>query len=349
MTARARTGVAAALALLVLLVAGCGTADRSTSPPAGDEDGLVVYSGRSEKLVKPLLDMFTQQTGVQLSVKYGSSAELAAQLLEEADKTPAALFLSQDAGALGALQDAGRFVALPAAQLDKVAPQFRSRTGSWVGLSGRARVLAYNSDQVKPVDLPRSVFALTGPSYRGKVGFAPTNASFQSFVTAMRVSVGEARTRAFLTALKANEPKAYEGNVLLLDAVDKGEVAFGLLNHYYLYEKAAEAGGLDKLKARNHFFPAGDPGALVNVAGVGALARDGGAADPRALQLVDFLLGAPAQEYFATETFEYPLVSGVPADAQLPPLASIDNPDIDLSELDTLSATLTLLDEVGLT
>ena len=328
---------------LSLLATACGGSDGDSGD---DGDTLTVYSGRNENLVKPLLEQFEKASGIDVSVKYGGSAELAAQLLEEGDKTPADVFLSQDAGALGALQDADLLEALPQPQLDRVPAEFRSKTGRWLGVSGRARVLVYNSDQVQPAQLPKSVFDLTGPAYKGKVGLAPTNASFQSFVTGMRVTEGEERTKQFLTALKANDPKTYEGNALVVDAVDKGEVAFGLVNHYYVYEKADEAGGIDKVKAKNHFFPNGDPGALVNVAGVGVLK---GKADDRTSAFVEYLISAEAQKYFAEETHEYPLIAGVPAQAGLPPLAGIENPEIDLSELDTLDATLKLLDEVGLT
>ena len=327
---------------LALLATGCGGGDTGS----GSEDGLVVYSGRNENLIAPLLKQFTEATGVKVSAKYGGSAELAAQLLEEGEKTPAAVFLSQDAGALGALQDATLLEALPQAQLDKVPAEFRSKTGSWVGVSGRARVLAYNSEQVTEAQLPKSVFDLTKPEYKGKVGVAPNNASFQSFVTGIRVTQGEEKAKAFLEGLKANDPKTYEGNLNVIDAVDKGEVAYGLVNHYYLYERAEEAGGVDKLTVRNHFFPKGDPGALVNVAGVGVLK---GKADERTAKLVDYLLSTDGQKYFAEQTHEYPLVGGVPSEPGLPALASISNPDIDLSQLDTLDATLKLLDEVGLT
>ena len=328
---------------LSLLATACGGSDGDSGDGG---DALTVYSGRNENLVKPLLEQFEKASGIDVSVKYGGSAELAAQLLEEGDKTPADVFLSQDAGALGALQDADLLEPIPQAQLDLVPAEFRSKTGRWLGVSGRARVLVYNSEQVQPAQLPKSVFDLTGPAYRGKVGIAPTNASFQSFVTGMRVTEGEEKTKQFLTALKANDPKTYEGNALVVDAVDKGEVAFGLVNHYYVYEKADEAGGIDKVKAKNHFFPNGDPGALVNVAGVGVLK---GKSDDRATTFVEYLVSADAQTYFAEETHEYPLIEGIAAETGLPPLAGIENPDIDLSELDTLDATLTLLDEVGLT
>lgn len=337
-------GVLAAFASL-LVVTGCGGSGEKDLSAAA-KDSLVVYSGRNENLVGPLLKDFETATGTKVTVRYGDSAELAATLLEEGDKTPASVFFSQDAGALGALQDAGRLAALDEALLARVPARYRSAKGMWVGVSGRSRVLAYNTDQVQQADLPASVLELTKPQFKGKVGYVPTNASFQAFVTALRVSLGEAAAKAFLVAFKANDPKSYDRNAQLAEAVDKGEVPFGLLNHYYLYERADEIGGYDKLKARNHFFRAGDAGALVNVAGVGVLA---GKADSRTAALLDFLLGTQAQTYFGEKTHEYPLVPGVePVGTDLPPLASLHGPDLDLSDLDSLSATLALLDEVGL-
>lgn len=339
-----RLGIVAALVPLLALTA-CGGSDDDLTDAA--KEGLVVYSGRNEKLVEPLLEQFEKASGTKVTVRYGDSAELAATLLEEGDKTPASVFFSQDAGALGALQDAGRLEALDPALLAKVDPTYRSAKGLWIGVSGRSRVLAYDTERVQPADLPASVLDLTKPQYKGKVGYVPTNASFQAFVTALRVSLGEAKAKDFLVAFKANEPKAYDANGRLAEAVDKGEVPFGLLNHYYLYERADEIGGYDKLRAHNHFFGAGDPGALVNVAGVGVLK---GKADSRTQQLLEFLLGTQAQTYFGEKTHEYPLVKGIAAvGTDLPPLASLKGPDIDLSDLDSLEETLALLDEVGLT
>lgn len=346
---RAYGGRLATLLLAALLVTSCGASD-DDAPAAGsqaDETPLVLYSGRSEALIGPLLKDFTAATGIAVTPRYGNSAELAATLLEEGERTPAGAFLSQDAGALGALQQQGRLASLEPGQLERVPARYRSAEGRWVGISGRARVLVYNPSLVPAAQLPRTVYDLTGPAYRGKVGYAPTNASFQSFVTGMRTVAGEERTRQFLTAFKANQPRAFEGNSQIVDAVDKGQLAMGLTNHYYLYEKADEAGGLAKVKARNHSFPGGDPGSLVNVAGVGVLA---GKENDRTKALVDFLLGVPAQTYFAEQTKEFPLIEGVPAQAPgLPPLSQLGGPDIDLSELATLSETLSLLNEVGLT
>ncbi|PPK97610.1 iron(III) transport system substrate-binding protein [Kineococcus xinjiangensis] len=348
MTSLPRRLLAALLTAGLLTTAACGEQTVDERIAEASEDGeLIVYSGRNEKLIGPLLEKFEQASGVDVTARYAGSAELAAQLLEEGGRTPAAVFLSQDAGALGAVQEAGLLAPLEEELLAKVPERYRSDEGAWVGVSGRSRVLAYNPGEIPESDLPQTVFDLTDPRFKGKIGVAPTNASFHSFVTAMRVSAGEERTREFLEGLKANEPKTYNNNLLVLDAVDKGEVAVGLVNHYYLLEKAAEAGGLEKLTARNHVFPGDDPGSLVNVAGVAVL-KGNESGDARAF--VEYLLGPEAQTYFAEETKEYPLASGVEADLEdMPPLEELQGPDIDLSELSSLQETLALLDEVGLT
>lgn len=333
---------------LLLGLAACGS-DPGADEPRGDGDGLVVYSGRNENLIAPLFEEFTAATGIEVTPRYDNSATLAAALLEEGDGTRARVFLSQEAGALGALQDAGRLDPLPQAQLDRVPARYRSTEGRWVGVSGRSRVLAYNKDRVAEADLPQSVFELTRPEYRGQVGIAPTNASFQSFVTGMRVVAGEQRTREFLEGLVANDVQAdFEGNVQVLDAVESGRLTYGLVNHYYLYEKAAATeGGLAALHSANHLFAPGDPGALVNVAGVGVLAGRG---DERTARFVDYLLQEEAQTYFAEVTKEFPLIPGVRPDVPgLPPLGQVKGPDVDLSQLDTLQETLALLGDVGLT
>jgi iron(III) transport system substrate-binding protein len=337
------------VALVVALAAcgsdGSGDADAAESPEV-DTTALVVYSGRNENLVGPLLEQFTTDTGVQVSVRYADTATLAAQLLEEGDRTDADVFFSQDAGALGALHDGGLLAALPEATLGSVEERFRSSAGTWVGTSGRARVLDYNPTVVAEADLPAGVAELTDPRWRGQVGIAPTNASFQSFVTAMRELEGDAATKAWLEGLVANGVQTFDNNIAILDAVDKGVVAVGLSNHYYWYERAAEVGE-DAMTVRLHWFTGGDPGALVNVAGVGILAGSDRAED--AQQLVDFLLAEKAQSYFAEQTKEYPLSAGVQPVEGLPALADLQSPEIDLSSLDDLAGTLAMLQEVGLT
>ncbi|MCZ2525053.1 iron ABC transporter substrate-binding protein [Streptomyces sp. HB2AG] len=338
--------LAAAAALFPALAACGGGSQDGAGGGEAAADELVVYSGRNEKLIAPLIEKLEKSTGVDVQVRYGDSAELAAQILEEGERTKAGLFFSQDAGALGALSDAGALAKLPEKSLEKVDKAFRGSEGDWVGVSGRARVIAYNADDVDADDVPDSVHELTEPEWKGKVGYAPTNASFQAFVTGMRVLEGEDATRTWLKDFKANQPKEYAKNTAVLDAVDSGEVSLGLINHYYWYEKAAEEGE-DKVTARIHFLPGGDPGALVNAAGVGVLGSSG--QDEAAKKAVDYLLSEEAQAYFAEETKEYPLAAGVTSPVEdLPPLDSLEAPDIDLGRLDSLQETLEMLEDVGM-
>lgn len=311
----------------------------------GGDDGLTVYSGRSDFQVKPVIAEFTRQTGIKVSVRYGASAELAAQIAEERDRTRADVFWSQDAGALGAVEKERLLSRLPDDALGAVDPRFRSPNGMWVGISGRARVIVYNSQKVPEPTVPSSVFALTDPVWKGRVAIAPTNASFQAFVTAMRLSAGHDRTRAWLEGIKANQPKTYEGNAPIVRAVNDGHVDLGLANHYYLHELGAEIGA-DKLVARNRFPAAGDPGALVNAAGVAVLNATEKADD--ANRLVRYLLSPEAQRHFADKNFEYPLIDDVPLPPGFTPLDQIQGPNVNLADLSSLAETLSLLRQVGL-
>ena len=313
----------------------------SAAPAAGGT--LVLYSGRNKDLVGPLLEQFTAETGVQVEFRGGDSGELAAQILTEGDASPADVFFSQDAGALGAVSQAGLFAALPAATLDRVPAAYAADDGTWAGVSGRARVVVYNP-ALAPTP-PDTVDGLLDPQWKGQIGYAPTNASWQAFVTGLRVLRGEDGARQWLTAFAAQEPKAYERNGAVRDAVNSGEIALGLVNHYYLYEKMA-ADGADAVTAQNRFMAAGDPGGLLNVAGVGVLTTAPNAA--QAQLFVDYLLSDAGQEYFAAKTKEYPLVPGVAAAAEVPPLADLSPPQIDLSDLASLEQTQQLLSEVGL-
>lgn len=317
----------------------------ATGTPAPRRGEVTIYSGRSENLVGPLFSRLDAVSGIDIEVRYAGTGELAATLLEEGANSPASAFFAQDAGALGLLAQEGRLAPLPQELLDRVPARFRSPDGLWVGVSGRSRVLAYNTDLVAEDELPASVFDLTGERWTDAIGWAPENASFQAFVTAMRLLRGEDETRAWLEAMIANGAQNFgDSNIAIVRAVGAGEVEAGLVNHYYLYAVKREAG--EDFPAANHFFAAGDPGALVNVAGYGVLAD--APASAFALEVLAALLGPDAQRYFAEQTSEYPLASGVPAPAGLPPLDELGSPDIDLSDLADVRGTLALLAEVGL-
>ena len=310
-----------------------------------DEPDLTVYSGRNESLIGPLLEQFSDDTGIQVEVLYGGTSAVANQILTEGENSPADVFIAQDGGALGALAAANMLAELPDETLERVIdPAFVSPDGVWVGLSGRARVLVYGPELLEEMELelPESILELTDEAWQGMVGWAPTNASFVSNVTAMRVLLGDEETADWLAAMIANDVQAYPKNTPIVQAVIDGEIAAGLANHYYLFRFLAED---PESPARLHFFPGGDLGSLINVAGAAIL---GSSDQPdEALELLNYLLSDSAQEYFAETTFEYPLVDSVETSVDLPSLSEIEAPAIDLSDLDDLQGTLEMIEESG--
>jgi iron(III) transport system substrate-binding protein len=355
-----------ALVVPALLISACGSDDDSatdtagdtgaeteqdTSDDAGDEpdsqtdgaDGsLTVYSGRSEELVGPIIEQFEAETGIEVAVSYGDTAEKAAQILDEGPNSPADVFFGQDAGALGALSAAGVFAPLSEEQLGAVDDEYRSAEGDWVGVSGRARVVVYNTDNLSEDDLPDTIAGLTDPEWQGRIGWAPTNGSFQAFVTALRVIEGDDAARDWLEGMEQNDTQSYEGNGPIVDAVASGEIDAGLVNHYYLYPRLAEQ---PDLPAANKFYGDGDPGALVNVAGAGILSTS---QNPEAAAaFIDYLLSEAGQTYFVDETWEFPLVSGMDSPEDLPSLDELTPPAIDLGQLEDLQGTLEIIQQAG--
>lgn len=325
------------------------TNTQNTAAPAGKvvttansspENELVVYSGRNEKLIGELIKQFEQETGAKVQVRYGDTAELAATLLEEGANSPADVFFAQDAGALGAIQKQGTASKLPTSLLSQVDSRYRSPDGKWVGITGRVRTVDYNTKLVKAEDLPLSVFGFTEPQWKEKIGWAPTNGSFQSFITALRVSQGDEKAKQWLAGIKANNPKTYANNSSIVEALSRGEVAVGFVNHYYLEKFKQEN---PQAPVSHHF--TNDVGSLVNVAGVAILNT---AKHPIIAQkFVEFMLSQNAQNYFATKTFEYPLVQAVTAGKNLKALDKIHSqlPVMDLSSLSDLGTTLELLQQ----
>lgn len=326
------------VALLTLAVAPVMAQDAAA-------ETLTVYSGRNEALIAPILARFTEETGVQVEVVYGNTAAIANQIIEEGANSPADVYIGQDAGALGALAKAGALAALPGDVLERVPAAYAATDGLWVGLSARARVLIYNPTEVEAqgIAFPESILDLTKPEYAGLVGWAPANASFQANVTAMRLVLGEEATAQWLADMIANGVVSFgSSNGNLNNAVASGEILFGLTNHYYMYNLQKQDPTLNLAQT---LFPAGDIGSLVNIAGAGVVATS----DQPGLsqRLILFLLGSEAQTYFTNETSEYPLVAGVETNLDLIPLDSFVQPEVDLSDLDDLAATLALIEASG--
>lgn len=324
--------------LATLLAAACAPGD------SGADGKLVIYSGRGQDLVEPLLERFGEQSDLDVEIRYAGSTELAATLLEEGQNSPADVFFSQDPASLGAVAEAELLAPLPDEVLGAVPERFRDAAGRWVGTSGRARVMVYNTEALSEAELPGSIWELTDPKWKGRVAIAPTNGSFLAFVSAMILTDGEQRTLEWLKGIAANDPRKYEENSPIVAATEAGEVDIGLVNHYYLLRLQAEQG---QVSAANHFLRSGDPGALVMPAGVGMLTTS---QNPEgALEFVRFLLEEEAQRYFSEETFEYPLVSGVPPSTTLPPLEDIPTPDVNLSDLaGTIDRATDLVAQAGL-
>ncbi|MEZ5174750.1 MAG: extracellular solute-binding protein [Acidimicrobiia bacterium] len=316
----------------------------ATACSSSDDASLTLYSGRSEDLVQPVIDAFVDATGIQVTVKYAGSADLAATILEEGDASPADVFFAQDPASLGTIAEAGLFDTLDDDLLGRVPDRFSDDAGQWVGTSGRARVVVYDSTVLNDADLPATEDPFANPGWAGRVAIAPTNGSFLAFVATKILVDGRDATLTWLEGMAANDAPAYPNNSSIVAAVNAGEIQAGLVNHYYLLRALAE--NPDEIGV-NYFFEEPTAGSLVMPAGAGILASS--THKDAARRFVAWLLNESSQRYFADETFEYPLVPGIPANAVLPPIDRIPTPELNLSDLAGVLDTATdLVAEAGL-
>ena len=322
-----------ALAILLSLTlgfVGCGE----------DDNELTVYSSRTSSLVQPLLEQYAADTGTNINVKYASTASIVATLLEEGSNArPDVVYLADPAG--WALLSEEKFLSeLPDYLLNKVDKRFRSTEGEWVGLSGRSKVVVYNTETIDPnTDLPQSIMDFTDPKWKGRIGWAPTHGEWQITPMAIRIEKGEEAARSWLEGVKANQPRVYPNLISIVYAAGQGEIDVGFVNHYYVPRFVKEEG--PDFGARNHYLGKGDPGAVIDVAAVGIIKSTEN--QDTAERFVEYMLSSEAQTYFAEQTHEYPLSAGVRPSGDLPPLDSLDPPDINPAELSQLQATLKML------
>lgn len=312
----------------------------TTNTVSQETPTLTIYSGRAETLVGPIIEKFEQETGIETQVRYGSTAELALAILEEGQNSPADIYFAQDAGALGALSKEDRLLKISPSVLSLVDSDFNSLDGEWIGITGRARVVDYNTELVSPSELPDSIWGFLDPKWKGKIGWSPQNGSFQSFVTALRVLEGEDRARQWLEGIMANEPVVYSGNTPIVEALGRGEIHVGFVNNYYLQQFTSK----DPSYPVAHHYTKADAGSMINVAGMGIV--DTTSDKELAERFIQYMLSDSAQTYYATSTYEYPLATNAQVVGSQISIEEIDHPKVDLNKLDDLEGTLTLLKDI---
>ena len=333
-----RSVIGACLGLLLLVV----------SAPAcskSEETSVTLYSGRTADLVQPMLDDFTKETGIKVNFLPGDSADLAITIAEEGADTKADVFLSQSPGAMGRVEAEGRLLPLPEDLLTKLTdPSLASPDRTWLSVSGRQRVLVYNTGAVTDADLPASVLDVAKGNLR--LGVAPTNGSFQDFVTALRLDKGDDATRAWLGELADTGARVYPNNTAIVEAVARGEIDAGLVNHYYALRKLDEE---PAAPIANHTFAGTDPGSLLLVTSAGVIDHGDKKRTEAANKLVEYMLSDDAQRYFADETFEYPLAKGIAPAKDVPPLKDLRADRVDVTALEGgLEATVEMIRTTGL-
>lgn len=325
-------GVLAALLILPLL-----------SSCTSSSSGLVVYNAQHEELIGAVAAEFTKKTGIKVELRNGSDLEMANQLVEEGDASPADVFLTENSPAMSLVDRKGLFTKLEPAALKPIPNRYRPDDGRWVGFAGRSTVLVYNTAKLSENQLPKSILDLAKPAWKGRISFSPTGADFQAIVSAVLELKGEAATRQWLAALKRNGT-VYDGNNVVLQAVNSGESDAGVIYHYYWYRDEDESGE-NSDHSQLYFFGNKDPGAFVSVSGAGVLASSKDKSD--AQKFVAYLVSSEGQQVIArSKALEYPLNPAVPLGRAVKPLNELDPPNVDVSDLNG-PKVVSLMQEAG--
>ena len=344
-TRQRRLLAAALLVFAALAAAGCGfsTEDSGGGSSNPGVDGITLYSGRIPAAIGPAVDMYEKQANRDVKVRYAETADLAATLVEEGNASPADVFFAQEPGAIAAVSEAGLLAKLPQDILDRVPAKYRDPEGRWVGVTGRARVIAYNRTVVKESELPPSPFGLTDPKWKDRVGWSPASSSMQEYVTALRAKYGDDRTKQWLEEMVDNGAVAFPDNVTIRDAIAKGEIDVGLINHYYVAQAISEEGPDYPVAV---YFPPKGLGSLLLLTSVGVL--ESSDRKPEAFAFVRSLLSKKSQAFFTSSSKEYPLAKGSKPDPSLSvPLDEIPASDSSLVDLKELQGTIELMKESG--
>jgi iron(III) transport system substrate-binding protein len=336
----------ATLAGLVLAfsLAGCGDDGERRAAGGDPGDTVTLYNAQHEDLMKEMTAAFTEETGIEVEMRSGDDLEMANQIVQEGDASPADVFVTENSPAMTLVDSKGRFAPVSRTALDQVPARYRPSDGHWVGFAARQTTFAYNTEALPRDDLPASIMDLAEPKWKGRFGYSPTGADFQAIVSAVVALEGDAAGQRWLDGLKRNA-RAYDGNTKVMAAVNKGDIDGGVIYHYYWYKDQAESGA-DSDSTKLHFFEGGDPGAFTSVSGAGVLKSAKHAES--AQKLVAFLTGASGQRVLADSTaLEYTVAAGVPANDALEPLSTFDAPDVDLTSLNS-EKVVGMMQEAGI-
>jgi iron(III) transport system substrate-binding protein len=332
----AALGVAAAI--LGLALAGCGGS-------AGASASLVLYSGEHPQLTTALVQAFTRQTHIKVSVRSGDGIVLADQILQEGHASPADVFLTENSPELMNLEAHKLLARLPAGTLGQVPARERSPAGDWVGVALRVSSLAYDPARVSASSqLPRSVRELGQPAWKGRIAVAPTDSDFPPVVGALIATYGKTATARWLAGLKRNA-QIYQDEEAVVAAVNRGDVAAGLVNQYYWYRLELELGH-GGIHSKLYYFPGHDPGSVENIAGAAVLASS--KRSRAAQRLVRFISSADGQRILAgSYDFEYPARPGIAQNPALPPLSRISLATLSPAALGTDQTAVQLIEQAG--
>lgn len=334
MSKRALVAVAAAI-LTAPLLAACG----------GDDGPFItVYNAQHEELLAEVAPLFEEETGIEVKLRSGKDLELANQLVQEGDASPADVFLTENSPAMSLVDNAGLFAEIDQETVDLIPQQYVPSNRHWIGFMGRSTVAMFNTDALSAEDMPDSILEFAEPEWAGRISYSPTGADFQAIVSAVLELEGEAITRDWLAGLAENGT-VYDGNNVVLESVNAGEIEAGIAYHYYWYRDQKESGESSD-NTELHFFDDQDPGAFVSVSGAGVLATSDKQEDAQAF--VNFLASIEGQQAIADSyALEYPLNPDVSLDPPVKPFADLEPPQIDVGTLNS-ETVIEMMQDAGL-
>jgi iron(III) transport system substrate-binding protein len=349
MTNRHRGGRVFPAAVVALVgLAGVITACGKPSPSGSPATELTLYSAQHQQTTSALVAGFTKQTGIQVNVVNGGEDTTTAKIEQEGAKSPADLVYTENSPWLAQLDQKGLLAKVDASTLAAVPKQDSAASGNWVGVSARISGITYNTSKLPAGQLPQSVMDLANPVWKNRVEIAPAETDFWPVVSSVLHTYGQAETLAWLNGLKANAGSNdnVPSNETLAADISQGNTDLGLLNQYYYYRLRTEVGPA-VIGSQFAFFAPRDPGYVENISGAAVLASSKN--QSAAQKFLQFLTGQAGQTILATsDSFEYPLASGVPANSQLPPLNTLAPNAFSVADLGTGEDAKALLQQAQL-